>query len=153
MLSSVRVRLAETEEEALAAHAILRENVKMVGFVTRGAVLEKLRRREIAVALAPRRLEVWGCVCFHVRRDRVITIYEIAAARAAAGRGVGRALVAWLADAGRRRGAVAIKLKCTADNDAGNKFYERVGFTLRREEPGRKRALLVWRMELGSSFL
>lgn len=149
---AVRVRLADTEEEALAAHAILRENVKMVGFVTRGAVLEKLRRREIAVARGPRKPDILGCVCFHMRRDRVITIYEIAASGAAAGRGVGAALVDWLSREGRRRGAVAIKLKCTADNVAGNKFYERVGFSLRGEEAGRKRRLLIWRLELGGGF-
>lgn len=142
----VEIKLAETETHALGAHAVLRENVKQVGFVTRGNVLKKQEAGELVVALIGG--TVVGCICYHLRRDRVATIYEIAVSREGAGAGVGSAMVTWLTRelVGRAR---AIKLKCTADNDRANEFYARVGFQRVATEPGRRRALVVWRTELG----
>lgn len=142
------VRLAKTEEEALLAHAILRENVQMVGFVTRGNVVKKFQQREVAVALSSKGA-VLGCVCFHVRRDRVATIYEIAVSKNAPARGVGSAMVVWLRRHLSAAGAIAIKLKCTEDNIIANKFYGKVGFVRTNEERGKRRRLIVWRVELG----
>lgn len=145
------MRLAETEAEALGAHAVVRENARMLGFVTRGAVVQKMLSRRLVVALGPAG-EVEGCICFGVRRDQVATIYEIAAARAAAGRGVGSAMIAWFKEYLRARGKRAIRLKCTADNAVGNEFYRRQGFELVAEERGRRRRLLVWYLGLGGGF-
>lgn len=121
----------------------------MVGFVTRGAVLKKMEQRELAIA--EDKGAVVGCVAFHVRRDRVAVIYEIATTKAAAGRGVGTALLDWMKKALARR-ALAIKLKCTTDNTGANKFYERSGFRHCGEERGKKRSLAVWRLDLGGGF-
>lgn len=144
----ITVRLAETEAEAQGAHAVIRENAKMLGFVTRGSVIQKMLSRRLVVALGPDGAVV-GCICFGVRRERTATIYEIAASRAAVGSGVGKAMIAWLK---RLRGVHAIKLKCTADNTAGNEFYRRQGFSLVGSERGRKRRLMIWRLELGGGF-
>ena len=143
----MRVRFAATEEEALEAHAILRENVQMVGFVTRGNVLKKFQQRALAGAVHIK--SVLGCVCFPVRRDRVATIYEIAVSKDTPARGVGSVMIDWLRRHLSASGAIAIKLKCTADNNAANKFYGKVGFTRVGEECGKRRRLVVWRMELG----
>lgn len=116
----------------------------MLGFVMRETIFERERARELLVALLDG--EVVGCVNFHVRRDRTAVIYEIATSRAAAGTGVGRALVDWMRANLR---ATAIKLKCTADNFGGHAFYRAVGFEQVGTEPGKKRALTVWRMRLG----
>lgn len=142
----VEIKLAETEAHALGAHAVLRENVKQVGFVTRGNVLKKQEVGELVIALVGEK--VVGCICYHLRRDRVATIYEIAVSREGAGAGIGSTMITWLARelAGRAR---AIKLKCTADNDRANEFYARVGFQRVATVPGRRRALVIWRTELG----
>lgn len=147
----VLVRLAETEAEALGAHAVVRENARMLGFVTRGAVVQKMLSRRLVVALGPGG-EVEGCICFGVRRDQVATIYEIAASRSAAGSGVGSAMMAWFAGHLRALGKRAIRLKCTEDNAAGNEFYRRQGFELVGQERGRRRRLMVWRLDLGGGF-
>lgn len=145
----ISVRLARGRGEALAAYAVIKENAEMLGFVMRETILERERARELLVALLGG--EVVGCVNFHVRRDRVAVIYEIAAARAAAGSGVGSALVAWMR-ANLPPRAVAIVLKCTADNVGAHAFYRRAGFRQVGAEPGRRRALTLWRAELGGSF-
>lgn len=146
-----KVRLATTEAEALAAHSILRENVKMVGFVTRGAVIQKMLVRRLLIALAPDGAVI-GCICFGVRRERTAVIYEIAVSPAEAGNGIGAAMLSWFCAMLIARGVYAIKLKCTVDNAGANKFYERVGFKDCGEERGKRRALKVWRMDLGGGF-
>ena len=151
MKKKLIVRLASTPEEATAACAVLRENVKMVGFVTRGAVLKKMEQGELVVAKSTDDDSIVGCICFHVRRDRIAVIYEIAVLKYAAGSGVGSAMITWLSKALTKR-AVAIKLKCTVDNVDANKFYQKIGFAYCGEERGRKRSLSIWRMELGGGF-
>jgi hypothetical protein len=60
------VRLAESEEEALAANALLPNNSKMVGRVWRNEVLRKQRKNGLAVAIDGTGVVV-GCAMFSVK--------------------------------------------------------------------------------------
>jgi len=110
-----------------------------LGFVNRAALANAVGRRELYVAELPDGA-VGGFVHWHARRDGWHTIYEIAVDRAQHGRGIGRALLYAV--------PTPIRLKCTADNEAGNRFYAGAGMILADTEPGRKRALNVWELPI-----
>lgn len=97
-----------------------------VGFVLRPALAEGITRGEVFV-VAP----AGGFVHFHRRRDQWRTVYELVSETP----GCGRTLL----------GAVPrpVRLRCPVDL-AANVFYARVGGTLVRTEPGKRRALNVW---------
>lgn len=110
-----------------------------LGFVNRAALVEAVARRELYVCELPDST-LAGFVHWHARRDGWHTIYEIAVDKAHAGRGIGRALLYAV--------PTPIRLKCTVDNEAGNRFYAGAGLVLAGVEPGRKRALNVWELPI-----
>lgn len=133
-------------KEALAANALLQNNSKMVGRVWRNEVLRKQRKNGLAVAIDGTGVVV-GCAMFSVKRDGIAAISKIAVAKASARRGIGSALCNFVRDHVGAQGAAAIELKCTAENPA-NEFYAKVGFEKYGEDPGNKRPLFLWRMQL-----
>jgi GNAT superfamily N-acetyltransferase len=110
-----------------------------LGFVNRAALGEAVTRRELYVCELPDGA-IAGFVRWHARRDGWHTIYEIAVDKDHAGRGIGRALLYAV--------PTPIRLKCTVDNEAGNRFYAGAGLVLAATEPGRKRALNVWELPI-----
>jgi ribosomal protein S18 acetylase RimI-like enzyme len=129
---------------------IVRKNSKELGFVTRGAYIEGMMRNELA--LIQSRGEIIALCHFHIRRDRVLVIYEIATKKEHRGNGIGRALIQAIKRLGERRGASAIFLKCPEEQPA-NAFYKAIGFRLIGKEAGKKRRLNAWRFDLGGGFL
>jgi hypothetical protein len=105
-----------------------------VGFVQRAALAEGIARGEVFVVAGQYvGLVASGCafVHFHRRRDGWRTVYELCSEVP----GCGRTLLAAVPR--------PVRLKCPVDLPA-NGFYERVGGTLARTEPGKRRALNVW---------
>jgi ribosomal protein S18 acetylase RimI-like enzyme len=118
-----------------------------LGFHTRQSYLDSLKRGELLVASAGRR--VAGFVRFHKRRDFGATIYEIATAPALRRRGIAKRLLGAVVEECRRLDARMLRLSCPAELQA-NAFYEAVGFerTSPRSRPGRLRPLIEWQMPI-----
>jgi ribosomal protein S18 acetylase RimI-like enzyme len=119
-----------------AVQAIARQWPTELAFVRRASLERGLSERSLYVAEADQ--QVVGFVLFHARRDGWQTIYDIATHRDYLGQGVGRALLYAV--------PCPIRLKCTVDNVAGNRFYFSAGMQVARVEQGRKRTLNVWEM-------
>ena len=147
--AGISVRLSENEGEALAGCGILQKNSTTVGRVFREQVLTHHRAQELALAVDDAGAVV-GCACFHKKLDGVVKLEQIAVARDWRRLGAASKMIAWLVECARARSATAIELKCTAENPA-NKFYEKSGFRHCGEEPGKKRPLVNWRMDLVTS--
>lgn len=107
-----------------------------LGYVNIAGLKRTLARRSLVVA--EYNGYVVGFVNYWARRDGIQTVYEIAVDRARQGEHIGAGLLAAVPG--------PIRLKCTTDNPA-NAFYEAQGFTCVGTEPGKKRALNVWRKQ------
>ncbi len=117
-----------------------------LGFHTRQAYLESLRRGELLVALVDQQLA--GFVRFHKRRDQVATIYEIVTESRFRSRGVGRLLVGAVVEECRRADVRLLRLSCPAELPA-NAFYPAMGFVRTpRSLPGKVRPLLEWQLPI-----
>ena len=114
-----------------------------LGFVRRPALLEAIKHEEVFVAQQGR--QVVGFVYYHHRRDGQTTLYDVAILPACRSVGIGRALIdAVVAETGAL-GKEALVLRCPVDLPA-NGFYARLGFERWKEEPGKRRGLVVWRL-------
>jgi ribosomal protein S18 acetylase RimI-like enzyme len=82
---------------------------------------------------------VTGVETTHPDKGTEMFLYELGVEEDARGRGVGRALVAALADLARSRGCYGMWVLTDADNDAALATYRRTGATM--EEPA---VLLEW---------
>lgn len=116
-----------------------------LGFVTRPALIESIRRREVYIAVVNG--EIVGVIHYRHRKDGQTTLYHIAVAESQRNKGIGRRLVSAMQKDARRIGQNSLFLKCPIDLPA-NHFYEAVGFTLLTIEEGKNRKLQVWRKEL-----
>jgi GNAT superfamily N-acetyltransferase len=112
-----------------------------LGFVRLPSLREQIERGEMLVATLGD--EPVGFVDYHRRRDGQITLYHIAVEPAFRAQGVGRVLVAALAQVARDAGCARIALKCPVDLPA-NAFYREYGFELAETLNGRRRGLNVW---------
>lgn len=121
-----------------------------LGFVRRSALAEAIERDELMVA--QNHQQVVGFVEYHHRRDEQTTLYHIVVKFEHRRQGIGRQLVeALIHDAGERNRKF-IQLKCPVDLEA-NKFYEQLGFLQVKTQPGKHRALAVWRLAVRSTSL
>jgi ribosomal protein S18 acetylase RimI-like enzyme len=126
------IRLARMSEID-AIKQVAQKHSREIGFILRPALVEAVKRGELLIDTAS------GGFChYHRRRDGVSVIYEICVPEAARGAGTARAMIDMLLR--------PVELKCPVDN-ASNGFYEHIGFTLIRTDPGKKRQLNVWRLE------
>jgi len=118
-----------------------------LGFHTRQSYVDGVRRGELIVATAGRR--VVGFVRYHKRRDAATRIYEITTAPELRRKGVARQLVAAVVEECRRSDARMLRLSCPAELPA-NVFYEATGFvrTSSRSRPGKFRPLIEWQMPI-----
>lgn len=121
-----------------------------LGFINRTILQKAIESRSLLVAPCPdsednaaNRSELAGMVHFYVRRDDVVTLYNIVVASAYQRRGLGRRLFEELVILTRSLGKMQIRLKCPAELPA-NLFYERLGLERVAVEPGKHRPLNVW---------
>ena len=118
-----------------------------LGFHSRQSFVESAGRGELLVARDDGRVR--GFVRFHLRRDRVATIYEVATDNAARCRGIGRALIDAVVAECTAKSVRLLRLACPADLPA-NGFYQALGF--RRSSPrsaaGKHRPLVEWQLPL-----
>jgi GNAT superfamily N-acetyltransferase len=117
-----------------------------LGFVLLPALAKSIGRDELLVAVNSSALV--GFVEYHHRRDAQTTLYHLVVDSEHRGLGIGRSLVETLVSEARKAGKSRIQLKCPADLKA-NSFYARVGFSRAGTKSGRKRELVLWRMDLG----
>jgi ribosomal protein S18 acetylase RimI-like enzyme len=126
-LATVALRYAH-EGDLLAIKRIANQYKSELGYVMYPALREALKRLELYVAFVGS--EIVGFVHWHLRKDGVRTIYEIATHRDWQGKGVGKMLLNSV--------PAPVRLKCTIDNVHANVFYKSQGFILKEIEPGRK---------------
>jgi N-acetylglutamate synthase-like GNAT family acetyltransferase len=116
-----------------------------LGFVLRPALAKSIGRDELLVAA--NRSVLAGFVEYHHRRDAQTTLYHLVVDGDHRGLGIGRSLVEALVSEAQEAGKSHIQLKCPADLKA-NSFYARVGFSRLGAQSGKKRELVLWRMDL-----
>jgi ribosomal protein S18 acetylase RimI-like enzyme len=146
---TVAVRAAQQEDVA-ACKRIADAHRDVFGFLTRGVFVEAMSRSRLLVAQDTDRRTI-GFVRFNHRiRGMETVLYDIGVAPDAQRRGVGRALVGALVDAGRQAGRSVIVLRCPEGLPA-NAFYASLGFRCSDIEEGRRRRLLVWRIAIEES--
>jgi ribosomal protein S18 acetylase RimI-like enzyme len=118
-----------------------------LGFHSCKSFEDSAARGELLVARDKGR--VCGFVRFHIRRDKVATIYEVATDTAVRCRGIGRALLDAVIEECKAKDARLLRLSCPADLSA-NQFYEALGFSRASlySAPGKHRPLVEWQLAL-----
>ena len=127
--------------------AIVDKNKTELGFVTRPALQFSIQRSELYLAVDTSTKTVIGLVHYRHREDKQTTLYSIVVEQNFRGRGIGKRLVRTLSQQARKRGQTHILLRCPQELPA-NDFYRAYGFQCTLVEPGKKRALNVWRLGL-----
>src|SRR5918912_1773192 len=114
-----------------------------LGFHSQQTFIDSSAKNELLVAKINGAVK--GFVRFHHRRDHLTTLYEIASAPEARGKGVGRKLIDALVTDCKEVGSRCIRLFCPAELPA-NQFYKKLGFvrSSRRSHPGKSRPLNEW---------
>lgn len=126
------------EVEFRVVYALWQAMAKFLGPPNRGVLRGAMKQGQLLVARCG--ALVGGFIHFHLRRDGVVTIYDVAVSPLVRRQGIGKMLVetvAALSPVGK------VKLKCTTTNPA-NLFYKRCGFTLLGTEPSTNTTLNVW---------
>jgi GNAT superfamily N-acetyltransferase len=83
---------------------------------------------DAALTLAESDLEIWG-----PDDGSALYLHRLAVARACAGRGLGRRLLAWARSEVVTRGRARLRLDCVATNDFLRRYYATEGFAERGE--------------------
>jgi GNAT superfamily N-acetyltransferase len=137
-----RCRIARARLKDLPAiERLRRRDHASLGFLSHGALAEKIRLGHVRVAL--HRTEPVGCLIHGSLRGPEIRIFLIAVDPAHRGHGVGRLLLNDLIDSAVKAGAAGVSLRCREEL-AANAFWHAAGFRLHDLEAGRKGALYVW---------
>jgi ribosomal protein S18 acetylase RimI-like enzyme len=133
------------DKDINAVMIIARTDVENLGFEPKGAYLESAKTGKLLVAVLDEKYIV-GFVKFGgVTKDKW-TIYQIATAKIARGKGAGKALVEAMAKLAAENNA-GIRLKVTAENNTAVAFYQHVGFRIVDKETPNKRPLFVMERE------
>lgn len=128
------------------AKKIATEYPRELGFVNRAALEVSNAKGELEL------VKKFGFAHFHHRKDGQTTIYSIAVRKIAKGQGWGRLLFYRVLCSAIEQGQSSIFLKCPVDLPS-NGFYQRLGFSLERVEPGKKRLLNCWRYPISTPLL
>ena len=134
-----------TVEDLESVNILVSIHRKEFGFIRKVSLACSVDRHEMLVAESDG--EIVGFARYHHRRDTQTTLYDIAVSPAQRLNGVGRALIDALVDESRILGKQMIVLRCPEELPA-NGFYAHIGFERWREEPGKRRKLIVWRLSL-----
>ncbi len=124
------------------------QHKRELGFVVRRALERSIEGNEVLVT--DRDFDgVTAFTQYHYRRDNHITLYNIAVIDGYRSLGLGTKMIdALVMESHLVHGNTqAIVLKCPSGLPA-NAFYEKLGFVLVSVEPGKHRALNIWRLAL-----
>jgi GNAT superfamily N-acetyltransferase len=127
---------------------LLKRNSGALGFLPRAAILEKVLKRHVRLAVLdgmPAGYLIHGSLA----REEV-RVFQAAVRGDARRRHLGRALVEDLVRRATLAGARAISLRCLDDLNA-NAFWQSSGFRLAGKEPGRTGTLNIWGIRLRPS--
>lgn len=142
MVNHISIRKA-TLNDLCSIGALAAAHRNELGFVRRVTLVEAIRHGEVLVA--ENEAHVVAFVHYHHRLDQQTTLYNIVVSPDRRRQGTGRRLVEALAEEARCLGKQCIVLKCPSELPA-NGFYARLGFQRWQEEPGKRRALSLWRL-------
>lgn len=139
-------------DKVAEAKAIASKFSKELGFVNKAALEESSARGELEV------IPGIGFAHFHHRRDGQTTIYSLAVLPEFQGQGWGRLLFYRITcsliekQCPCDKGHFSVLAKCPQELSANN-FYQKLGFSLTGVDPGKKRALNIWRYTLDLPLL
>ena len=117
-----------------------------LGFTTRGTLQGALKNRQLFVAVMGDRL-VGFQHYYHRKKDTQTTLYKKMVKLEWRRIGLGKMLVDAVRDEAKELGKETLLLKCPVELPA-NAFHASYGFTLLRQEKGRRRQLNVWEYQL-----
>jgi GNAT superfamily N-acetyltransferase len=136
----LRILPAQPEHVSLIDHLRRRDSASL-GFLSRGAILEKITLGHVWLASIGGRPV--GCL-IHGSPDRAeVRVFLLMVDPAYRGRGIARRLIANLLRRSLATGARGLSLRCREGLSA-NAFWHRAGFSLHDLEAGRQGALFVW---------
>ena len=122
---------------------MVNEHKNELGFVRKVTLDASLRQNEIFVAESDGKIV--GFLHYHHRRDLQTTLYHVVVSLQQRRQGIGTLLLKSLIKESRSRNKRWIVLKCPVNSPA-NHFYHQIGFYHWRIEPGKRRALNVWKL-------
>ena len=139
---SVTLRTAN-EQDIVNVKLLADANRRELGFHARQAFIESVAKQELIVA--ERDGNIVGSARFHIRRDRIATLYEVVTALNERRTGIGRLLMEAVYRACQDKGARRLRLSCPIELPA-NAFYAALGMKrpAAYSNPGRQRPLYVW---------
>lgn len=105
-----------------------------LGFLLRPVVIESINKSQLLYEDVSQ-----GFCRYHKRRDGVTVLYEMCVPAEFRNRGISTAFINCLER--------PMQLKCPVDLKESNEFFQKRGFTLVETQPGKKRALNVWRLD------
>ena len=144
MISGLQVREAVPADLSVIK-SLVDKSRNELGFVPLPALARTLERGWLFVAEVSG--EVIGATDWWTRRDRVVVLYNMVVDSACRKRGVGQGLLRALVDWARVRDMREIRLKCPHELPS-NGFYRKAGFALSGCEPGKRRLLNCWVLDL-----
>lgn len=147
MISGLQIRNA-CLDDLPAIKRLVDTHKHELGFVPLPALVTALERGWLVVADVEG--SVQGMLNWWTRRDGVAVIYNIVVAPTTRGQGIGQSLLQHLLEWASERHIHQVALKCPVDLPA-NQFYRRTGFTLQKQETGKRRALNCWIYDLASA--
>lgn len=134
-----------TLEDLESLNILVSAHKKELGFVRKVTLADSITQHNIFVAEIDEKIA--GFVHYRHRRDEQTTLYDIAIASEYRLLGIGEALIHNLIAEAQALSKHIILLKCPAELPA-NAFYAHLGFEQLREEPGKQRKLVVWKLAL-----
>ena len=144
-MSAINIRLGKAVDIE-GAKRIADQHRSELGFVNMGILRAAQNREGLLVAskmLDEKSDVIVGFANFRLRRDRNVTLYEIAVADGYKGKGIGKRLLNVLIRRAHLAGGEYVRLKCPLGLRA-NSFYSQCGFEHVETERGKKRVLKVW---------
>jgi N-acetylglutamate synthase-like GNAT family acetyltransferase len=119
-----------------------------LGWVRHVALKESIAKGALLVVVVAD--QVIGFAEYNHAKRGYTSLYHIAVSQK--GNGYGRQLIDAIIKEAKSKGSQFVRIKCPVDLSA-NKFYERLGFSLAKVEPGKKRKINVWEMKLFPDIL
>lgn len=113
-----------------------------IGFLTRETYKEAINSGNIFVATVDE-IVVGFQYYYHRKRGLQTTLYQKTVAKEYRNLGIARLLVAAVIEEARLIGHKELRLKCP-EGLYSNSFHKKMGFVLTGVEPGRKRKLNIW---------
>lgn len=117
-----------------------------IGFMTKATYMKAIEMGNILVVIVDG-LTVGFQSYYHRKKDLQTTLYQKAIIKEYRFEGLGKLLVDTVIEEAKSIGHQKLLLKCPVDLPS-NLFHERIGFTLVRQELGKKRKLNVWEMTI-----